>query len=71
MMNYLLACSSGGWPMIVSAAIFYSALGLAIFWLIRKLRSGNSSPPPTDGGSFFRSRGGALPETVTSTNRQN
>jgi hypothetical protein len=71
MMNSILACSSGGWLMIAATVVFYSALGLAIFWLIRNLRSGNSPTPPTDGGNSLRARGGFLPETATSTNTQN
>jgi hypothetical protein len=65
MMNSILACSSGGWLMIAGSVVFYFALGLAIFWLIRKLRSGNSPTPPTDGGTSFRAANSDFPEAVT------
>jgi hypothetical protein len=61
MMNSILACSSGGWLMMAAAVVFYSSIGLAIFWLIGKLRSSNSPGPPTDGGNSFHARDGALP----------
>jgi hypothetical protein len=68
MMNSILACGPSGWLMMARAVIFYSALGLAIFWLIRKLRSGNSPTPPTDFGNSLRARNGALAETVNAAN---
>jgi hypothetical protein len=68
MMNSILACTSGGWLMMASAVVFYSALGLAIFWLLRKLHSSNSPGPPADGGNSYRARNSVLSENVSSTN---
>ena len=36
-MNSILTCSYGGWLMIATSVVFYSAVGLAIFSLIRGL----------------------------------
>jgi hypothetical protein len=48
MMNGILTCSSGGWLMIATSAVFYSAAGLAIFSLIKGL--GRSPTVPTPAG---------------------
>jgi hypothetical protein len=45
MMNGILTCSSGGWLMIATSLIFYSAAGWALFSLIKGFGRSPTVPP--------------------------